>query len=87
MIADRVLDDVGLNPCRLLRGFLFRCFTPCIHRERGVSVAWSLFVSALITIMRNLVMRLSMPHDAISGISEDELGSRVSVRLIPLDST
>lgn len=85
MMAERVLDDVGLNPCRCLRGFLSLYLTPYIHCERGVSIARSLVVGALLTIMRNRVRRLSTMRDAISGVSGDGLcGGLRSVRLIPL---
>ena len=84
-MAERVLDDVGLNSCRCLRGFLLLYLTPCIHCERGVAIARSRFVGALLTIMRNRVMRLSTMRDAISDVSEDGLrGCLWSVRLIPL---
>ena len=73
MIADRVLDDVGLNPYLTLRMFLSRCFTPCAHWKRGIAVAESLDVNALLTIMRNRVTCLSTMHGAISGVSASEL--------------
>jgi len=69
MIADRVLDDVGLNPNLALRIFLLRCFTPRALSWRGIGVADSLDVNALLTIMRNRVMCLSMMRGAISGVS------------------
>ena len=70
MIADRVLDDVGRNPCFDLRFFLSACFNSEVwHANSWVYATQS--TGAMTTIMRNRAMHVSTPRHAIYRVSSD----------------
>ncbi len=73
MIAERVLDDVGRNSCIVLRRFLS---VSVLQLRLALSIFASRVVAtrptkAVITIMRNLVVQVSMMNDAIYSVYSD----------------